>query len=97
MCHIIQVFVCADINITDENPIKNNTLWISKHTGLDIIIILILILLLLITTTITTTTTTNGKTALYEPQPSLEDSVICHLWTLKNSNFFSEQGHQPCI
>jgi hypothetical protein len=58
MCHINQVFVCGDINIIDENPIKNNTLWISKDTGLDINIIT------------PTTTTIIGKAALFKPQRS---------------------------
>jgi hypothetical protein len=74
MCHIDQVLVCDDI-IIDENPIQNNTLWISKDTGLD--------------GDVTATT-------------ALEDSAISviwfsHLWILKNSNFFTEQGNEPCI
>jgi hypothetical protein len=41
-----------------------------------------------------------GKTALFEPQPSFEDSARFdhfHLFGFCNSNFFAEQGCQPCI
>jgi hypothetical protein len=49
-----------------------------------------------------------AKTALFEPQPSLEDSARFVLsWELDHSVFtssdfatvflFTEQGHQPCV
>jgi hypothetical protein len=51
---------------------------------------------------------TTGKTAFFEPQPSLEvlpdlsiKSYIrpsaFHFFGFRNSNFFTEQGRQPCV
>jgi hypothetical protein len=41
-----------------------------------------------------------GKTALFQPQPSLEGSDIAsgfHLFGFRDNNFFTEKGRQPCV
>jgi hypothetical protein len=82
MYHINQVFVyCDDINSTDENTIKNNTLWTSIDTSLDVnvinavIIVIVIVVVVVVVIIIIIIIIITGKTALFEPQPSLEDST----------------------